>query len=127
MNIYGAFSGYSINDVAACKEFYRDTLGLATEDEMGGLRFDVGGQKVFVYPKTDHQPANYTVLNFVVENIDVAIDELKSKGIEFEYYDTLPAPQDERGVLRGLAAGMGPDIAWFKDPSDNILALVQEK
>jgi len=93
---------------------------------MGGLRFEVHGQKVFVYPKTDHQPATFTVLNFVVESIDTAIDELKSRGVRFERYDNLPAQQDEQGVLRGKEAGMGPDIAWFKDPSGNILALVEE-
>jgi len=126
MNILAAFSGYSSNDINASKTFYGDTLGLELQDNMGGIGFKVGGQQVFVYPKDDHQPATFTVLNFVVPNINDAIDELVAKGVTFLHYDNLPASQDERGVLRGKDAGMGPNIAWFADPSDNILALVEE-
>lgn len=127
MKINGAFSGYSTGDVDKARQFYQDTLGLAVEENMGGLglRFE-GGQQVFIYPKPDHQPAVYTVLNLVVEHIDQAVDELVAKGVTFERYDNMPAEQDERGVLRGKDAGMGPNIAWFKDPDGNILALVEE-
>lgn len=127
MKINGAFSGYSTGDVDKARQFYQDTLGLAVEENMGGLglRFE-GGQQVFIYPKPDHQPAVYTVLNLVVEHIDRAVDELVAKGVTFERYDNMPAEQDERGVLRGKDAGMGPNIAWFKDPDGNILALVEE-
>ncbi|HEY0964953.1 MAG TPA: VOC family protein [Candidatus Saccharimonadales bacterium] len=126
MNIKGAFSGYSSDNIDACKEFYGVTLGLELSDEMGGIGFNVNGQQVFIYPKEDHQPATFTVLNFVVDDIDVTVDELVGKGVVFERYDNMPAKQDERGVLRGKDAGMGPNIAWFKDPSSNILAIVEE-
>ncbi len=126
MNILGAFSGYSSDNIAACKVFYGDTLGITYDENMGGIGFKVGGQQVFIYPKDDHQPATFTVLNLVVPDIDVAIDELVAKSVMFLRYDTLPAQQDERGVLRGKDVGMGPNIAWFEDPSGNILALVEE-
>lgn len=126
MNINGAFSGYSSNNIEACKQFYGKTLGLELKEDMGGIGFTLGGQQVFIYPKDDHQPATFTVLNFVVDDINAAIDELVAEGVSFERYDNLPAEQDERGVLRGKDAGMGPNIAWFKDPTDNILALVEE-
>ena len=122
----GAFSGYSSNDIVAAQEFYGNTLGLVCEDSMGGIGFKVGGQQVFIYPKDDHQPATFTVLNFVVDDIDAAVDMLAGKGVTFEHYESLPAAQDEREVLRGKDAGYGPNIAWFKDPSENILAIVEE-
>jgi len=125
MNIIGAFSGYSATDIDACKEFYGAILGLTLDDNMGGIGFTVHGQQVFIYPKEDHQPATFTVLNLVVPEISVAVDELVAHGIVFERYDNLPGDQDERGVMRGKAAGMGPDIAWFKDPAGNILALIE--
>lgn len=126
MKIKAAFSGYSSNDIVVCKEFYGTTLGLELQDKMGGIGFTVNGQQIFIYPKDDHRPAAFTVLNFVVDDINDAIDELVAKGIEFERYSNLPAKQDERGALRGKDAGMGPNIAWFKDPSGNILALIEE-
>ncbi len=122
----GAFSGYSSNDIGAARDFYGTVLGLDLEENMGGLGFTIGGQQVFIYPKDDHQPASFTVLNLVVDSIDTAIDELTAKGVVFERYDDMPAPQDEKGVLRGKAADMGPDIAWFKDPAGNILAVVEQ-
>lgn len=127
MKVIGAFSGFSTNDVKATREFYQKTLGLETEENMGGigLRF-ASGQQVFIYPKPDHQPAAYTVLNLIVEDINQAIDELAAKNVVFERYENLPAEQDDRGVLRGKDVGMGPNIAWFRDPADNILALVEE-
>lgn len=127
MNIQGAFSGHSVNDAEAAKKFYHETLGLEVSEDMGGvgLKFP-GGQQVFMYPKEDHQPATYTVLNIVVGDINAAVDELVAKGVTFERYDNLPGPQDERGILRGKDVGMGPNIAWFTDPSGNILAVVEE-
>ena len=93
---------------------------------MGGIGFTVNGQQVFIYPKPDHESATFTVLNFVVPNINEAVDELVGKGVTFERYHNMPGEQDERGVMRGKDVGMGPNIAWFKDASGNILALVEE-
>lgn len=126
MNIKAAFSGYSSNNIEACKQFYGKTLGLELKEDMGGIGFTLGGQQVFIYPKDDHQPATFTVLNFVVDDINTAVDELVGKGVTFERYDDMPGGQDERGVMRGKDVDMGPNIAWFKDPSDNILALVED-
>lgn len=126
MNILGAMSGYSSSAIDETRQFYQDTLGLDVTESMGGFELNISGQRVFIYPKDDHTPATYTVLNFAVEDIDTAIEELASKGVKFERYDNLPAQQDERGVLRGKEAGMGPNIAWFKDPVGNILALIEE-
>lgn len=122
-----AFSGFSVNNQAAAKQFYAEALGLnVSEDSLGlTLLFD-NGVKVFIYEKPDHTPATFTVLNFPVDNIDATIDELANKGVIFEHYESgiLPAEQDAKGVLRGKAAGMGPDIAWFKDPAGNVLSVL---
>ncbi len=128
MKINAAFSGYTSNDIDACRTFYGDILGLEVSEQMGGLELVVGGQRVFIYPKSEHQPAAYTVLNFVVDAIDPSVDDLVNKGVVFERYESLPAAQDEKGILRGKDAGegYGPNIAWFKDPSGNVLALVEE-
>jgi catechol 2,3-dioxygenase-like lactoylglutathione lyase family enzyme len=122
------FSGFSIDDTAKAKDFYVNTLGLELEDEKMGLGFTLpGGARLFLYEKPDHQPATFTVLNFVVENIDEAVEELKGRGVTFERYDLgNGADQDDNGILRGLAANMGPDIAWFKDPAGNVLAILQD-
>lgn len=123
-----AFAGISVNDLAAAKEFYTKTLGLELADDKMGLNFELpGGGGLFIYDKPDHQPAAYTALNFVVTNIDEAVDTLTSAGVKFERYDNMPAQQDEKGILRGLAVGQGPDIAWFKDPAGNILSILQDK
>jgi catechol 2,3-dioxygenase-like lactoylglutathione lyase family enzyme len=120
------FSGFSTNDAAKSKEFYTKTLGFELKDEQMGLSFRLpGGGELFVYEKEDHQPATFTVLNLVVENIDDAVDELADLGVSFEHYDTMPAPLDEKGILRGLSAGQGPDIAWFTDPAGNIISVLQ--
>ncbi|MCU1579044.1 MAG: hypothetical protein JWP19_1248 [Rhodoglobus sp.] len=119
-----AFSGMSSNDIAASRKFYEDTLGIPVEDAgMGAitLQLDSGGV-VFVYPKPDHTPASYTVLNFPVDDIDSTVDELVAKGVKFEKYEG--AQQDEKGVARGKAAGQGPDIAWFLDPAGNVLSVL---
>lgn len=124
----GAFSGFSTNDVAAAKQFYGNVLGLDVTESMGGVGLNFpGGQRIFIYPKEDHQPATYTVLNFEVTNIDEVIDMLTERGVTFLHYDNLPAQQDERGVLRGRASGMGPDIAWFEDPAGNILSIIESE
>ena len=124
----GVFSGYSIDDVEAAKQFYSDVLECEVTDTMGGLYLGLpGNQRVFLYPKENHLPATYTVLNFEVTDIDVAVDELMGRGVDFLRYTNLPAQQDERGILRGRAAGRGPDIAWFKDPAGNILSVIQEE
>lgn len=93
-----------------------------------GLEFDLpGGGRVFAYQKDDHQPATFTILNFVVTDIDAAVEELTKQGVKFERYDNMPGKQDEKGILRSPSADMGPDIAWFKDPDDNILAVIEDK
>jgi len=120
-----AFSGYSINDTAAAKKFYSETLGVTVgEDEMGFKLSFPNGQNVFLYQKDNHEPATFTVLNFPVDDIDAAVDELVASGVTMERYDDMPA--DEKGILRGKAVNMGPDIAWFKDPAGNVLAVLSE-
>jgi len=125
LKVKEAFSGFSVNDLAKSNEFYTKTLGLKVDDEGMGLTLHLpDGGTVFIYPKPDHQPATYTILNFVVENIDEAVDELRSRGVTFERYEG--PPQDEKGILRGRAQNMGPDIAWFRDPAGNILSVLQD-
>ena len=119
-----AYSGFSVNDLEKAKEFYGQTLGLEVEEGQMGLVLKItGGKGIFIYPKEDHVPANYTILNFPVDNIDQAVDELSAKGVKFEQY---PEMTDAKGVARGIAAKMGPDIAWFKDPAGNILSVLNE-
>jgi catechol 2,3-dioxygenase-like lactoylglutathione lyase family enzyme len=126
LNIQAAFSGFSVNDLEAAKQFYAETLGLKLVDDSMGLNFALpGGGEIFIYPKDDHQPATFTILNFVVDSIDEAADALVEKGVVFERYDSMPGSQDEKGILRGIAAQQGPDIAWFKDPAGNILSILQ--
>lgn len=120
-----AFGGFSVSDLAGAKEFYTKILGLELASEDMGLKLRLpGGGTVFVYPKDDHTPATFTILNFVVDDINQAVDELSGKGIVFEHYEGMT---DEKGVARGLSSGRGPNIAWFKDPAGNILAVLQEK
>jgi catechol 2,3-dioxygenase-like lactoylglutathione lyase family enzyme len=122
-----SFSGFSVNNLEEARKFYVDMLTLEPVDESMGLHLALpGGGQVFIYQKDDHQPATYTALNFVVENIDEAVEHLTGHhGLTLERYDNMPAPQDEKGILRGRAAGQGPDIAWFKDPAGNILSVIQ--
>jgi predicted enzyme related to lactoylglutathione lyase len=120
------FSGFSVNDIATAKKFYQDVLGLEVDQNEMGLELKLkNGNNIFIYEKDDHQPATFTILNFIVEDINAAVDQLVTDGVSFEHYEGMPAEQDERGVLRGLAAKQGPDIAWFKDPAGNILGLLQ--
>ena len=119
-----AFSSFSTSDVAAAKKFYGETLGVDVESgDMGVLTLKLaGGGRVMVYPKgADHQPASFTVLNFPVDDIDAAVDELKSRGIRFEQYDNPHFKTDEKGIARGD----GPQMAWFKDPAGNIISVME--
>lgn len=121
-----AFSGFSVNDLQKAKEFYTGSLGVeATENEMGILNLKLaGGNSVIIYPKANHQPATFTVLNFAVEDLDQAVDELTAAGVKFEHYDFGEMKTDEKGIMR--SNGHGPDIAWFKDPAGNILSVLKE-
>ena len=129
IEINAAFSGFSVNDLAIAKDFYTQKLGLEIASEKMGLELVLpNGGNVFIYDKPDHQPATFTVLNFVVSDIDKAVDELSSTGITFEIFEMgNGVSQDDKGVLRGLSANMGPNIAWFKDPAGNILSILQDK
>ncbi|MES2807689.1 MAG: VOC family protein [Bacteroidota bacterium] len=122
-----AFGGFSTNDLDKAKQFYSQILGLEVKDNpMGILELVTSGNNNFIiYPKPDHQPATYTVLNFPVADIDEAVDALTAKGIKFEQYDSEYLKTDEKGISRG--SGGGPNIAWFKDPAGNILSVLQEE
>ena len=121
----GAFSGFSVNDIAEAKKFYGEVLGLDIEDgEMGNLWLKLTDHSgILIYPKDNHVPATYTMLNFPVDDIDEAVDELTSKGVSMEHYDDMT---DDKGIARGIAAKRGPDIAWFKDPAGNIISVLHE-
>ena len=120
-----AFSGFSTNDIDAARRFYGETLGLdASDGEMGTLDLHLGKDThVFIYPKDNHEPATYTVLNFPVEDIDHAVDELSGKGVTFERYEGFE--QDAKGIARSERPEDGPSIAWFKDPAGNILSVLE--
>lgn len=121
-----AFSGFSVNDLALARQFYGETLGLRVEDEGSGLRLHLpDGGTVFMYAKENHQPATFTIMNFVVDDIDGAVDELTKRGVQFDHYADGPVT-DEKGIMRGRARNMGPDIAWFKDPSGNFLSVIAD-
>jgi predicted enzyme related to lactoylglutathione lyase len=129
LNDKKAFSSFSVNDTEKARSFYQDTLGLnVNKIEMGGgyglLELDVtGGSKVMIYPKPNHTPATFTVLNFPVDDLDKTVDELIAKGVKFEQYDMGEIKTDEKGIARGN--GMGPDIAWFTDPAGNIISVMK--
>jgi catechol 2,3-dioxygenase-like lactoylglutathione lyase family enzyme len=117
------FNSFAVDDIDAARTFYRDTLGVeVTDEEMGVLTLHLSGGPTMVYPKPDFTAATYTVLNFQVDDVDSAVDELGSRGIEFERYEGFE--QDEKGIAR-TPDGEGPDIAWFTDPAGNILAVLQ--
>jgi catechol 2,3-dioxygenase-like lactoylglutathione lyase family enzyme len=118
-----AFSGFSVPDTAAARAFYADTLGLEVTEEYGLLTLHLNGgeRPTLIYPKPDHAPAAYTILNFKVDDIEAAVDALAALGVEFLRYDGME--QDERGIMRGG----GPFIAWFTDPAGNILAVLQDR
>ena len=116
-----AFSGFSVDDIPKAKAFYGSTLGLQVSEAHGLLRLHLpGGTTVLVYPKADHTPATFTILNFPVASVENAVDELTKRGVRFEIYDG-DLKTDERGILRGR----GPVIAWFKDPAGNILSVLE--
>jgi predicted enzyme related to lactoylglutathione lyase len=118
-----AFSGFSVNDIEKAKDFYGSTLGLeVTEGMMGILQLAIEGNnnKIIIYPKPNHTPASFTILNFPVDNVDEAVNELTAKGVVFEHYDYGRIKTDENGIMRGN----GPTIAWFKDPAGNILSVI---
>jgi predicted enzyme related to lactoylglutathione lyase len=122
-----AFSSFSVNDLQKAKQFYAKTLGLEVSEvpEMKGLlKLHVkGSASVMVYTKPDHKPATYTVLNFLVKNVEKKVDELTNKGVKFEIYNNENLKTDEKGILRGE----GTTIAWFKDPAGNIISVIEER
>lgn len=119
-----AFNGFAVDDLQAAQRFYGQTLGLRTtvlSEEHGLMTLHLaGGRDTFVYHKDDHSPATYTILNFQVDDVDTAVDELIAREVETERYDGFD--QDEKGIARGP----GPKIAWFKDPAGNVLAVLEQ-
>jgi catechol 2,3-dioxygenase-like lactoylglutathione lyase family enzyme len=124
LDINNAFSGFAVKDIEAARSFYSETVGLEVEDgPMGLLNLHLtGSTNVLVYPKPDHEPAVFTILNFEVPDIDAAVTALTERGVEFDRYDDFD--QDERGIFRGSRNDQGPDIAWFRDPSGNVLSII---
>jgi catechol 2,3-dioxygenase-like lactoylglutathione lyase family enzyme len=118
-----AFNSFAVPDLEAAREFYGETLGLKLSEEVRGmplLTLHLGGDRpTMIYPKPDFEPATYTILNFPVEDVEAAVDELSARGVQFEKYDGFD--QDEKGIARGN----GPDIAWFKDPAGNVLSVLR--
>jgi predicted enzyme related to lactoylglutathione lyase len=124
LNEVDVFSGFSVNDLRTAKEFYHNILGLTVDETQQGLILRLAtGAHIFIYEKHNHVPAEYTILNFAVRNIDAIVEQLVSKGIIFETYDGIT---DQQGIARGLSRNQGPDIAWFKDPAGNIISVLQE-
>ena len=127
VTVRDAFPGFSVDDIAVAREFYGTKLGLPVEDDaMGALQVILpSSQRVFVYPKSNHEPATFTILNLMVDDIDRAVDELNEAGVETKIY-TAPDDfgTDERGIARGSETGQGPDIAWFRDPAGNVLSVL---
>lgn len=122
-----AFSSFSVDDLEKAKEFYGQTLGLEVSQTKEGLGLRLAGSgEVFLYPKPNHEPASFTVLNFQVDQIEQAVEQLTKLGVSFEQYEG-EMRTDEKGIFRGAAQGDGPNIAWFKDPAGNILSVLEEK
>lgn len=116
-----AFSGFSVDDLQKAKIFYSDVLGLEVAAQKEGLSVNIGkGTMVFIYPKPNHQPSTFTILNFKVDDVEKAVDELTAKGVQFEHY-TGQMATDEKGIFRSG----GPLIAWFKDPAGNFISVIQ--
>ncbi|MDY0908272.1 VOC family protein [Microbacterium sp. CFBP9034] len=118
-----AFSGFAVRDIDEAKAFYGDTLGIpATLNEMGILQLTLGsGATVIAYPKPDHEPAGFTIMNFDVDDVEAAVDDLNSRGVRTKIYDDADFPTDAKGIARD----MGPEIAWFRDPSGNVLSVLK--
>ncbi|MBN6191126.1 VOC family protein [Aneurinibacillus sp. BA2021] len=123
--VHDAFSGFSVDDLDAAQRFYGETLGLeVARNAMGFLELRLAsGGSILVYDKPNHEPASFTILNFPVADVDAAVDELRAKGVETKIYPDHVFPSDDRGIVRG--DGRGPDIAWFRDPAGNVLAVMQ--
>ncbi len=119
-----SFCSFSVNDLRKAKEFYGETLGLQIKETPEGLELHTGNNVVFLYPKPNHTPASFTVLNFPVDDIEEAVDELKTLGVRLEHYDMPDLKTDNQGIARGPK---GPMIAWFKDPAGNILSVLEER
>jgi len=118
-----AFNGFSVDDIQKAKEFYGQTLGLKVSESHGLLTLHfAGGNNVLIYPKPNHAPATFTILNFPVGNVAKDVDELAKRGVRFEIYNTTDIKTDKKGIMRGN----GPTIAWFKDPAGNILSVLNE-
>ena len=118
-----AFSGFSVDDVAKAQQFYGETLGLRVSEGDGLLWLHVAGDRdVLVYPKPNHSPASFTILNFPVDDVDAAVDALAERGVSFERYEGTELETDEKGIFRGG----GPTIAWFKDPAGNVLSVIED-
>lgn len=116
-----AFSGFAVDDLQKARSFYGDSLGIETSEDHGLLTLHLAGERdTLVYPKPNHTPADYTILNFPVEDIESTVDGLTARGVEIERYEDFD--QDERGIFRGG----GPLIAWFKDPAGNVLSVLQQ-
>ena len=119
-----AFSSFSADDISAAKDFYGNTLGLRVTEANGILTLHLAGDRqVIVYPKDDHTPATFTVLNFSVDDVEQAVDALTERGVRFERYPQFQGEMDEKGIFRGE----GPLIAWFTDPAGNVLSVLQEQ
>ena len=118
-----AFSSFSVNDLRKAKQFYGETLGLKVSEKPEGLELHANGTEIFIYPKNNHTPATFTVLNFPVDDVEKANDELLKRGVRFEHYNEGDLKTDDKGIYRGR----GPKIAWFKDPAGNILSIVEGK
>ena len=115
-----AFSGFAVDDVDKAREFYSETLGLEVSEENGLLTLHIADDRpTLVYPRPNHTPAEYTILNFPVDDIERAVDDLTARGVQFERYESFD--QDERGIMRAE----GPPIAWFKDPAGNVLSVIK--
>ena len=117
-----AFSSFSVDDLAKARKFYTEVLEQGVDEKDGYLEMKVsGGGRVMIYPKKDHKPATFTVFNLPVPSVEKAVTELNERGVRFEHYDREDIKTDERGIHRG----MGPKIAWFKDPAGNILSIME--
>lgn len=116
------FSSFSVDDLQKAKEFYGKTLGLEVKTEAEGLELHFPGNTIFIYPKENHVPATFTILNFPVKDIEAAVDDLSKRGVRFEKYTEGELKTDDKGIFRGD----GPTIAWFKDPAGNFLSVIEE-
>ena len=119
-----AFSGFAVDDIEKAKQFYAETLGLEVTEENGLLTLHIAGDRpILVYPKANHTPASFTILNFPVDDIEAAVDQLADRGVAFEHYKGTPAATDDKGIFRGG----GPLIAWFTDPAGNVLSVIESE